>query len=75
MKKEYKKPELLFDSFELSVSIAAGCENILKAPIYFGGKNIFAAAIECDREPTVGEENLYSGCYHNPDDTQNVFTS
>ena len=25
MKKEYKKPELLFESFELSVNIAAGC--------------------------------------------------
>ena len=25
MKKEYKKPELLFDSFELSMSIATGC--------------------------------------------------
>lgn len=26
MKKEYKKPELLFDSFELSASIAKTCE-------------------------------------------------
>ena len=25
MKKEYKKPELLFDSFELSECIAKGC--------------------------------------------------
>ena len=32
MKKEYKKPELLFDSFELSVSIAGGCGNPTQTP-------------------------------------------
>lgn len=29
MKKEYKKPELLFDSFELSTSIAGTCKNLV----------------------------------------------
>ncbi len=73
MKKEYKKPELLFDSFELSANIALGCGQSLKVPIGYGGTTIFAPIISCAREPQPGEDTQYGYCYHNPDGT--VFTS
>lgn len=75
MKKEYKKPELLFDSFELSTSIATGCDTSLKAPIGFGGTTIFAPIISCAREPQGNEDQQYGYCYHNPDGASNLFTS
>lgn len=73
MKKEYKKPELLFDSFELSANIALGCGQSLKVPIGYGGTTIFAPIISCAREPQPGEDTQHGYCYHNPDGT--VFTS
>ncbi len=75
MKKEYKKPELLFDSFELSTNIATGCNKSLKVPIEFGGTTIFAPIISCAREPRGNEDTQFGYCYHNPDASNNLFTS
>ena len=62
MKKEYKKPELLFDSFERNASIAGACEknvghseNDCKL-----GDNTFTLA--CDYQPQDG--NPDGSCYH-----------
>ena len=64
MKKEYKKPELLFDSFELSSSIAKTCEN----PVGFamGACHIedggFTDNVSCLYVPEDNEPE--KGCYH-----------
>lgn len=62
MKKEYKKPELLFDSFELNASIAKTCEQA----VGFGqdkcqkDDNTFAIGTCLYTPPEVDE----TSCYH-----------
>ena len=79
MKKEYKKPELLFDSFELSESIAAGCEYITGQTIdqcayYTGGRNVFVESVTaCTTKTQDGTWD--SICYHVPNENSNLFTS
>lgn len=78
MKKEYKKPELFFDSFELSESIAAVCEfktghaqNV--CAYYAGGRAIFVdGVIACE---TITQDGYSGLCYHVPNETSNIFTS
>ena len=77
MKKTYEKPRIVFDSFELSQSIAGDCE-LLKGnsaenacPVYVKGTDytLFADVGNCywvPHEPV---------CYHVPIDTNNVFSS
>ena len=55
MKKEYKKPELLFDSFELSASIAGTCKSLVN----------FAMGA-CQREDGAFTDNV--SCAYVPDD-------
>ncbi len=81
MKKDYEKPELVFDSFELSQDIAAGCEFISNhvkgmcgvdtgVGILFSGE-LYSGA--CTMTPGPG---FYDGvCYDVPSDMQNVFSS
>lgn len=77
MKKIYSKPQIVFDSFELSQSIAAGCEFISNqawqvCPVDINiGRTIFTAA-PC-QFTTPGDDDLV--CYHNPADNKNVFSS
>ena len=75
MKKEYKKPELLFDSFELSTSIATGCADKIREPINKFGKVIFTSSLNCTDVPTADDEAMYDICYHNPTDLTRMFTS
>lgn len=75
MKKEYKKPELLFDSFELSTSIATGCADKIREPINKFGKVIFTSYLNCTDVPTTDDEAMYGICYHNPTDLTRMFTS
>lgn len=79
MKKEYKKPELLFDSFELSESIASGCEHTTdhamnQCAYNAGGRNIFVDGVAaCITKP---QDGTYDGiCYHVPNENSNLFTS
>ena len=78
MKKVYTKPEIFFDSFELSQSIAAGCELI--------ASNL--ARYSCPLTPKdLGEDYtifvqgacIYEGqdtiCYDVPQADYNVYTS
>ena len=82
MKKAYNKPQIVFDSFELSQSIAAGCEIITKLP----SENACGVVLPGDRGPTFVSEMTgckrtevdgdYNGiCYHVPNDANNVFSS
>lgn len=79
MKKEYKKPELLFDSFELSVSIATGCVGTPVGPtentcgIGFGPYTLFLDGISGCADKVEDGHNGY--CYHVPNDTNKLFNS
>lgn len=82
MKKTYVRPEVYFESFELSASIAAGCsvkinhaEGVCSSIPGIG--SIFTDYKTCmwtagDNESGNSESNY---CYHVPLDTNRVFTS
>lgn len=82
MKKAYEKPQIVFDSFELSQSIAAGCEfksnyahGECAVDIHLGGDMfLFLEAMEtCGTNPGPG---FYDDvCYDVPHEDNNVFSS
>lgn len=71
MKKKYVKPEAIFESFELSASIAAGCSPSGKAQFSqgdcafkVGGSMLFTTEVpNCVEKITDG--GMY--CYHVPE--------
>lgn len=84
MKREYKKPEIMFESFVLSTNIAGDCEKIVGNPakdacgiMGSDGETLFGGnygGCGFDWESSFGDE--YDGfCYHNPSDTNNLFNS
>lgn len=80
MKKKYVKPQILITSFELSESIATGCEQISNSAAYM-------CAVEDAEAELTYITNEISGCsyvppnpddvvcYHAPSDSNNVFMS
>ena len=82
MKKNYSKPEIVFEDFSLCTNIAAGCEVKLDTPtanscgyqpegltytIFLEGMN------GCDRKyPDGGYKGV---CYHVPTEDNNLFAS
>ena len=63
MKKEYKKPELLFESFELSSSIAGTCGYAIdhdESTCYLSDLTFTKA---CTYQPVDGDPE--KACYHN----------
>lgn len=78
MKKQYVKPELYFENFELSTSIAA-CANPTHTPsggtcsVDAGnGLKAFTSDMgECNYHPQDGD----SGCYHQPTEATKLFNS
>ena len=91
MKKTYSKPDIFFEDFSLSTSIAAGCEvyptNSTDAcgVKWKKGAYLFTSALYgCNRIITDAEKdpekNLVDSkgnglCYHNPSADYNVFNS
>lgn len=83
MKKPYVKPEVHFESFELSTSIATGCEfksNHTKNQCGFEVEgldgNVFITGVTgCKYKEPDSENNTYGICYHVPIDKSNLFTS
>ena len=78
MKKEYKKPKLYFDSFELSSSIAAGCKLIsnhsgTSCAVWDKdlGVSYFTEGV-CTYTTTPGDGKI---CYDVPFDRSMVFSS
>lgn len=79
MKKAYSKPHIIFDSFELSQTIAR-CEiisNVVKDVCGWYDEEtdskVFVAGV-CDDVPPDGD--IYAGiCYHVPEDALNLFSS
>lgn len=83
MKKCYSKPEIAFEDFSLSVSIAAGCEqivnsgvNVCKWYISFGSgtREVFNDSVSGGCQTTPAEAGFDTLCYHVPDG-YNTFTS
>lgn len=81
MRKKYQKPELYYESFMLSQSIASGCEGIanfaenqcsvtLSGPGY--ELSLFHDSQICSDSPPNPDDYL---CYHAPAENMNVFSS
>jgi len=86
MKKAYSKPRIIFDSFELSQSIAGACEYITNAQKFVcaitvgdmfvddGSKvNLFTVSIDACN--TVSDDGENSICYDVPYADINCFSS
>ena len=84
MKKLYSKPEIMFESFTICASIAAGCENINTNPTKdvcaykykddFGrDRAVFTSSIAMCTTKNDGD---YNGiCYDTPSENYNLFNS
>lgn len=79
MKKTYSKPEILFEDFSLSTSIAAGCEytNGLHAQGDCGYETrdgiVFVIGVSgCKYTQPDTNDSL---CYHVPNEYNNIFSS
>jgi hypothetical protein len=81
MRKEYSKPNIMFESFSLSTNIAGDCsvktgspsDNVCGHDIY-PFKDVFISS-ETGCQVTF-ENGQYGGiCYHVPDGTNNLFNS
>ncbi len=80
MKRTYKKPEIMFEDFSLSTSIALGCEygahhteNACAYEDEYLGEFIFTEGLAvCTATVPDGYNSL---CYHVPKDTMNIFAS
>ena len=82
MRKAYSKPDIGFESFALSESIAAGCEErphnfITGCGVKFGKQIVFTVEMtNCARKIVDGQQGEFNGlCYHNPSAGYNVFMS
>ena len=81
MKKTYVKPQVFFEDFQLSASIAAGCEyttnHAMNVCVYqiVGGRNVFIDARTNCVDITVPDGQYGNVCYHVPAGTSNLFTS
>ena len=84
MKKLYSKPEIAYEDFTPSTSIAAGCEKIANMSenscgilLPDMGFSIFLEGVgACKDYPIAdGSEKLDGVCYHNPYGENNVFNS
>jgi len=83
LKKNYSKPDILFESFALSVDIAGGCERIIDT--HLGGQcamelvglgNVFTNGVtECEMKIEDGSEMVDYLCYHVPTADNNLFNS
>ena len=82
MKKTYSKPLIVFDSFELSQNIAAGCELLYTNQAQYAcpvvvaelgsGYTFFASQPSCYATPPGGNDSI---CYDVPIVDNNVFNS
>lgn len=79
MKLAYEAPEIIYEDFSLSVSIAVGCEfktHLLaenQCGYFEEGDIIFAENISgCKYTPPPGYNTV---CYNNPTDSNSLYTS
>ena len=82
MKKEYRKPELWYEDFQLSQSIASSCEGIANF-----GEDLCSVTLKGEGFELVVFTDPYVGCiytppnpddflcYHAPSEGNNIFSS
>ncbi len=85
MKKVYSKPEIMFEDFTLSTSIAGGCDVQTNLPsqnqcgMDFSGLTVFMTGMtgctDIAVENVGGDGQWNEICYHVPTGDQNLFTS
>ena len=86
MKKAYSKPDILFESFSMATSIAAGCEVKLDTQaayvcgVKFDNVTLFTNEVtNCKSGDGLviaeGDKMYNKLCYHNPYEANNVFAS
>lgn len=81
MKKTYVKPQVFFEDFQLSASIAAGCEYTTNHTMNMcayeitGGRSVFIDETTSCLDVKVQNGQYGNVCYHVPADTSNLFTS
>lgn len=71
MKKAYSKPQIVFESFELTTSIAAGCKELASKETY----ERFQAEKEMDFYADENSCLEILDCYHVPIDGLGLFIS
>ena len=81
MKKHYEAPEILFEDFSLSTSIAAGCDKIINPVLYECGVNYPGVGVIFVTGASGCVEKVDDGftndgyCYHVPEESRNMFNS
>lgn len=87
MKKEYKKPQVIIESFVLNANLAANCMQTINLPSQFtcgipaedgSGLNIFSPDLDGSNCVIPGESGdaMYDGlCYHVPTEGLQLFNS
>lgn len=84
MKREYSTPDIVFDSFSLSNSIAGPCsydtntQNQNTCAVIIGNRRVFTSAVLGYKVEGgyVVDSGIYNGiCYHVPVNGFNVFNS
>lgn len=85
MRRKYEAPEILFEDFSISTSIAGNCEHIIGNQSRgtcgltgFGPKPIFTSDFPtaCKKEVVDGGATGLDGlCYHIPSSDYNIFNS
>ena len=79
MKKTYVKPEVCFESFQLSACIANTCGDPTHTPVAdtcgipYMGMTLFLDAISACTDKV--EDGTSGFCYHHPTDKDNLFNS
>lgn len=82
MKKKYIKPEIMFENFSLSTTVAGDCyhDTSLQTEgtcgLDFGGDIVFLVDVTGCKDQYETDDGSYNGiCYHNPTETSNLFNS
>lgn len=81
MKKEYTKPDVVFESFSLSSSVTLNCEKKVNFAVNVCGRipispGVYVFTAEMTGCTTGYKYEQYNGvCYHNPLETNNMFNS
>lgn len=83
MKKAYTKPDVMFENFSLSTSIAGACERNTHLPSegacgyeWGNGYIIFGTGMTgCVLQQSLNQPTPDGFCYHNPTDSNNLFSS
>ena len=79
MKRNYVKPEICFESFELAESIASGCTHLAGSTqglcsVIIAGENVFLSNVMACSGSDV-EDGADGLCYYLPFETNNIFSS